>query len=44
MSERSERTNKHGLYDGGACGAVIAHWCLATSYPCELIHDEVARQ
>ena len=27
MSERSERTRRHGLSDGGACGAVGAHWC-----------------
>ncbi len=31
MSERSERTSKHGRYDGGASGVVIAHWCLVTS-------------
>jgi hypothetical protein len=44
MSERSERTSKHGPYDGGACGAVSAHWCRATSHPCALTHDGVGHQ
>jgi hypothetical protein len=44
MSERSERTSKHGPYDGGACGAVNAHWCPETSPACELTHGAMGHQ
>jgi hypothetical protein len=44
MSERSERTSKHGPYDGGACEAVNAHWCRARTAPVNTADDGVGHQ
>jgi hypothetical protein len=44
MSERRERTSKHGLYDGGACGAVSAHWCRAMSTSVNAPDDVMGHQ
>jgi hypothetical protein len=44
MSERSERTNKHGRYDGGARGTVIGHWCPAAGTTVNAAHGLMEHQ
>jgi hypothetical protein len=44
MSERSERTSKHGPRDGGACGAVNAHWCPVVTVAVNATDDVMEHQ
>ncbi|HXH57903.1 PDDEXK nuclease domain-containing protein [Iamia sp.] len=38
------RPRRHGLSEGGACGAVSAHWCPETSAQSDGIHGDMAHQ